>query len=172
MFQDGSGSARVMFVGEAPGYHEDRQGVPFVGRAGALLTDIVQKGMGLRREEVVIANVLKCRPPENRDPRPVEKRLCAGWLERQIELVDPQVLIGLGRHAAGHLLSSDAPMGRLRGKLWERSGRKVVATYHPAFLLRSPHMKKACWEDIQLAMGELGLEPPRRPGGNRPAPTR
>ena len=164
VFMDGTGPARIMFVGEAPGYHEDQQGVPFVGRAGQLLTDIVQKGMGLDRSEVVIANVLKCRPPDNRDPLPVEKRLCTTWLDRQIELVQPEMLIALGRHAAGHLLDTDSSMGRLRGRVWLRDGRKVVCTYHPAYLLRSPGEKKECWKDIQLAMAELGLEPP----GNRP----
>jgi len=162
VFMDGSGPARVMFVGEAPGYHEDQAGVPFVGAAGQLLTDIVHKGMGLERSQVVIANVLKCRPPENRDPTPTEKRLCGAWLDRQIELVGPEVLIGLGRHAAGHLLGQDAPIGRLRGRVWERGPRKVVATYHPAYLLRSPQFKKECWLDIQLAMRELGLTRPGR----------
>lgn len=163
VFADGTGAAGVLFVGEAPGYHEDREGLPFVGRAGALLTDIIQKGMGLARSEVMIANVLKCRPPENRDPSGVEKRLCTVWLERQIELANPRVIVALGRHAAGHLLSSPAAMGRLRGRVWERGGRKVVATYHPAFLLRSPRFKRDCWQDVQLAMGELGLEPPASP---------
>jgi len=175
VFMDGRGPARLMFVGEAPGYHEDRQGVPFVGRAGQLLSDIIEKGIGLTRAQVVIANVLKCRPPENRDPLPVEKRLCTHWLDRQIELVNPEMLIALGRHAAGHLLGTDSPMGRLRGRTWQRAGRKVIATYHPAYLLRSPREKKACWEDIQLAMAEMGLSPPaprrgssRGAGGNPP----
>jgi len=161
---DGEGPARVMFVGEAPGFHEDRQGTPFVGRAGQLLTDIIEKGMGLARRDVVIANVLKCRPPDNRDPLPAEKRLCTTWLDRQIELVQPEVLIALGRHAAGHLLGTDSSMARLRGQVWQRAGRKVIATYHPAYLLRSPSEKKECWKDIQLAMAELGLGRP----GNRP----
>lgn len=167
VFQAGRGPARVMFVGEAPGFHEDRQGVPFVGPAGKLLTDIVEKGMRLARSAVVIANVLKCRPPDNRDPLPVEKRICTGWLDRQIELVDPEVLIALGRHAAGHLLASDASIERLRGRVWERAGRKVVVTYHPAYLLRTPGQKKECWKDIQLAMAELGLPPRNSPGGAR-----
>jgi DNA polymerase len=163
VFADGPlGRARVMFVGEAPGFHEDREGVPFVGKAGALLTDIITKGMGLRREEVVIANVLKCRPPDNRDPRPDEKELCTPWLDRQIELVDPEVLIPLGRHAANHLLGTDLSMGRLRGRVHAVRGRKVVPTFHPAYLLRSPGEKQACWEDIQLAMGILGLRRPER----------
>lgn len=160
VFQAGTGPARVLFVGEAPGFHEDQQGIPFVGPAGQLLTDIIQKGMGLARDEVVIANVLKCRPPENRDPQPVEKRLCTVWLDRQIELIDPDVIIALGKHAAQHLLDSDSPIGRLRGRVWQRQGRKVIATYHPAYLLRSPSEKKECWKDIQIAMAELGLQRP------------
>jgi len=163
VFSAGQGR-RVMFVGEAPGYHEDQQGEPFVGPAGQLLTDILEKGMGLTRAEVTIANVLKCRPPENRDPSPAEKALCTAWLDRQIEIVDPEVIIALGRHAAGHLLGSRDSMGRLRGRVHLRGGRKVIPTYHPAFLLRSPHMKKDCWQDIQLALTELGLRPP---GGSK-----
>ena len=157
----GTERARVMFVGEAPGQHEDEQGVPFVGRAGQLLTDIIQKGMGLRREDVYIANVLKCRPPNNRDPEPLEKALCTPYLDRQIELVEPEVLVPLGLHAARHLLSSSDSMGRLRGRVHQRRGVKVVPTYHPAYLLRSPSMKKECWKDIQVAMRELGLRPER-----------
>ena len=151
-----------MFVGEAPGQHEDEQGVPFVGRAGQLLTDIIEKGMGLRRAEVYIANVLKCRPPGNRDPEPLEKALCTPYLDRQIELVAPEVILPLGLHATRHLLESDGSMGRLRGRVHRRRGVAVVPTYHPAFLLRSPSMKKECWKDIQVAMGLLGLERPGR----------
>jgi len=167
VFADGSERARVLFIGEAPGQNEDRQGVPFVGRAGGLLTDIVTKGMGLARAEVYIANVLKCRPPENRDPEASEKACCTPFLDRQIELVDPEVIITLGLHATRHVLGSKESMGRLRGRVHLRGARRVVATYHPAYLLRSPHMKKACWEDIQLAMGELGLSPAEQPGGAR-----
>ena len=162
VFADGSGRVRVLFVGEAPGENEDLQGVPFVGRAGALLTDIITKGMGLARQDVTIANVLKCRPPNNRDPSETEKLLCTSWLDRQIELVDPEVIIPLGRHAACHVLGSEASMGALRGRVHERAGRKIVPTYHPAYLLRSPGMKSKCWEDIQLAMRELGLPTPRK----------
>lgn len=166
VFSDGSPTARVMFVGEAPGADEDRTGVPFVGRAGQLLTDIVTKGMGLAREDVYIANILKCRPPENRDPAAEEKRLCTPFLERQIELVDPEVVIPLGRHAATHLLGLESSMGRLRGQVHERGGRKIVATYHPAYLLRTPSAKKDTWADIQLAMRELGLQRPEKSGGS------
>jgi uracil-DNA glycosylase family 4 len=160
VFADGSGKARLMFVGEAPGAEEDARGVPFVGRAGQLLTDILTKGMGLARADVYICNVLKCRPPENRDPTEAEKLTCTPWLDRQIELVDPEVIVPLGRHAANHVLGTELPMGKLRGQVFERNGRKVVPTFHPAYLLRSPSMKKECWKDIQLAMGLLGLEPP------------
>jgi DNA polymerase len=144
-----------MFVGEAPGADEDARGVPFVGRAGELLTDIITKGMRLEREEVYIANVLKCRPPGNRDPERVEKELCTPWLDRQIELVDPLVIIPLGRHASGHILRTDASMGRMRGRVHVVDGRQVVPTYHPAYLLRSPEMKRECWKDIQLALAIL-----------------
>jgi uracil-DNA glycosylase family 4 len=171
VFADGNPRARVMFVGEAPGADEDRAGVPFVGKAGQLLSDIIAKGMGLvRAEDVYIANVLKCRPPENRDPEPEEKRLCTPFLERQIELVDPQILIPLGRHAAQLLLGSEAPMGKLRGQVHRVGGRAVVPTYHPAYLLRSPNMKAATWADIQLAMGELGLTIPERWRSRGPRP--
>ncbi|MEM9800794.1 MAG: uracil-DNA glycosylase [Planctomycetota bacterium] len=157
VFADGLGTRRILFVGEAPGADEDRTGTPFVGRAGALVTDIITKGMRLSREDVYIANVLKCRPPGNRDPEPSEKALCTGWLDRQIELVDPLVIIPLGRHAACHVLGVEAPLGRLRGRVHDRDGRKVVPTYHPAYLLRSPGEKRKTWEDIQLAMREAGL---------------
>ena len=164
VFADGHGSSGAMFIGEAPGANEDAEGVPFVGRAGKLLTDIIVKGMGIPRETTTIANVLKCRPPENRDPTAEEKRTCTPWLDRQVDLLDPKVLIPLGRHAAMHVLDLDESMGRMRGKVHERRGRRVVATYHPAYLLRSPGQKKECWKDIQVAMGELGLTPPGAKG--------
>ncbi len=157
VFADGSGAARVLFVGEAPGVEEDASGLPFVGKAGQLLTDIITKGMQLRREDVYIANVLKCRPPENRDPEPSQKSLCTPWLERQIELIRPQVIIPLGEHASQHMLRCQDSMGRMRGRVHLVRGLQIVPTYDPAFLLRSPHMKKDCWADIKLAMGVLGL---------------
>ena len=163
VFSDGREHARVMFIGEAPGESEDLQGVPFVGAAGQLLTDIIQKGMGLARSEVYIANVLKCRPPGNRDPEPEEKALCTPYLDRQIELVNPELILALGLHAARHLLRTPLSMGRLRGRVHLWKGRRVVATYHPAYLLRTPSAKKDCWQDIQLAMRELGLAPPAKP---------
>lgn len=165
VFQDGTPARSLMFIGEAPGADEDRTGVPFVGRAGQLLTDIITKGMGIAREEVLIANVLKCRPPDNREPTPEEKAICTPWLDRQIELHDPKVLIPLGRHASMHILGREASMGEMRTRIHEIGGRQVVPTYHPAYLLRSPGEKKECWKDIQLAMGVLGIPIPS--GGNR-----
>jgi uracil-DNA glycosylase family 4 len=156
VFADGTGSARVMFIGEAPGANEDAQGIPFVGDAGKLLTDIITKGMKLRREDVYITNVLKCRPPENRDPEHAEKELCTHFLDRQIELVNPEVLIPLGEHASAHILSSQLSMDQMRGKVHVVNGRKVVPTYHPAHLLRDKSKKRDCWQDIQLALEILG----------------
>ncbi len=163
VFMDGEGSTGVLFVGEAPGADEDRTGVPFVGRAGQLLTDIITKGMGLPRTAVHIANVLKCRPPDNREPTGPEKETCTPWLDRQIALTDPKVIVPLGRHAAMHLLQIVASMGAMRGRVHERGGRKVIPTFHPAYLLRSPGEKKECWKDIQLVMEEIGLQRPPHP---------
>jgi DNA polymerase len=165
VFMDGQGTRKLMFVGEAPGADEDRQGVPFVGRAGQLLTEIITKGMGISRDEVTIANVLKCRPPENREPTPAEKATCTPWLDRQIELVDPTVIVPLGRHAAMHVLRVEASMGAMRARVHALGGRQIVPTYHPAYLLRSPGEKKECWKDIQLAMGVLGMPVPARSDG-------
>jgi DNA polymerase len=164
VFADGSGKSGIVFVGEAPGEQEDRRGLPFVGPAGQLLTDIIEKGMGLSRAEVYICNVLKCRPPENRDPTAREKELCTPWLDRQLDLLDARLVIALGRHAACHLLATESSLSKLRGRIHLRAGRKVLVTYHPAYLLRSPADKKECWRDIQLGMKELGLAiPDRRP---------
>lgn len=162
---EGSPRARVMFVGEAPGADEDRSGRPFVGRAGQLLTRIIEDGMGLPRGEVYIANVLKCRPPDNRDPLPEEKEACRSFLEEQIRLVQPELLVALGRHSAGHLLAREESLARLRGRLHERpaGGAPVLVTYHPAYLLRNPAAKRDCWEDIRLGMRHLGLPIPARP---------
>ena len=163
VFADGSARpGGIFFVGEAPGAEEDRQGIPFVGPSGQLLTDIIEKGMGMARNQVTIANVLKCRPPGNRDPKPAEKHLCTPFLDRQIELVDPAVLIPLGTHAAQHLLQTDEKISALRGRVHLRGGRQVVPTFHPAFLLRNPGRKRDCWQDIQLAMKTAGLPLPGR----------
>lgn len=163
VFMDGPPTARILFVGEAPGQHEDEQGIPFVGAAGQVLTAIIEKGMGLSRREVVIANVLKCRPPNNRQPEVSEKALCTPYLDRQIELVAPELVIALGLHAAQHLLQSNQSLGRLRGRIHLNRGRKVIATFHPSALLRDPRLKKECWVDIQLAMRELGMAIPSAP---------
>ena len=169
VFMDGEGTRKLMFVGEAPGADEDEQGVPFVGRAGKLLTDIITKGMGLARSEVTIANVLKCRPPDNREPTPLEKATCTPWLDRQVELVDPTVIVPLGRHAAMHVLGLEASMGAMRAKVHPKGKRQIVPTFHPAYLLRSPGEKKECWKDIQLAMEILKIPvPPRSEGGSPP----
>jgi DNA polymerase len=167
VFGTGSENAGWMFIGEAPGAEEDRQGEPFVGRAGQLLNAML-KAAGLSREEVYIANILKCRPPGNRDPRPEEAGACRGYLERQIELVDPAVIVAVGRIAAQNLLQTDAPLARLRGQLHSlgESGRPVIVTYHPAYLLRTPADKRKAWSDLLLAREayERRSAAPRRPG--------
>ncbi|MCY2960756.1 MAG: uracil-DNA glycosylase [Planctomycetota bacterium] len=170
VFLDGKGHSGLMFVGEAPGAEEDKTGVPFVGRAGQLLTDIVTKGMGLDRRDVWIANVLKCRPPENRDPTPDEKATCTPWLDRQIELLEPRILVPLGRHASMHVLGITAAMNAMRGRVHTIAGRPVVPTFHPAYLLRNPADKKECWKDIQVAMQTAGIPIPKREAGPGSAP--
>jgi DNA polymerase len=152
VFGTGRRDAAWMVIGEAPGAEEDRQGLPFVGRAGQLLNAMLA-ALGLEREEVYIANVLKCRPPRNRDPKPEEALACAPYLARQIELVSPRVLLAVGRISAQFLLASDAPVGRLRGRVHrhEPSGLPLVVTYHPAYLLRSPAEKRKAWADLRLA---------------------
>jgi DNA polymerase len=152
VFGTGDVGARWMFIGEAPGADEDRQGEPFVGRAGQLLTSMI-RALGLRREDVYIANVLKCRPPGNRDPRPDEAASCRGYLERQIELVAPAIVVAVGRIAAQNLLGTDTPLARLRGKVHALGARgwPLVVTYHPAYLLRSPGEKRKAWQDLLFA---------------------
>lgn len=157
----GSAAARIMFVGEAPGADEDRQGLAFVGRAGQLLTKMIV-AMGLDRDKVFIANVLKCRPPGNRDPAPNEVDRCLPFLKRQIALIRPEILVALGGHAMKNLLQTEASVGRMRGRVHDYDGTPLVVTYHPAFLLRSPDMKRAAWEDLQLVLRTLGLAPPDR----------
>jgi DNA polymerase len=146
-----------MFIGEAPGADEDRQGEPFVGRAGQLLTSML-KALGLAREDVFIANVLKCRPPGNRDPRPDEARACRDYLERQIELVAPTLIVAVGRIAAQNLLGTDAALARLRGQVHALGERRwpLLVTYHPAYLLRSPGEKRKAWQDLLLARSVFG----------------
>ncbi|HUL71475.1 MAG TPA: uracil-DNA glycosylase [Vicinamibacterales bacterium] len=149
VFGVGNPRAELMFVGEAPGADEDRLGEPFVGRAGQLLTKIIE-AIGLKREDVYIANVIKCRPPENRNPEPDEVATCEPFLNRQLDLIRPRVIVALGTFAAHALLKTDAPISRLRGRVHDfRGGSKLVPTFHPAFLLRSPDRKRDVWEDMK-----------------------
>ena len=157
VFGVGNPTARLCFLGEAPGADEDRQGEPFVGRAGKILTDIIQNGMRLTREDVYILNILKCRPPGNRNPLPEEAGNCRGFLDRQLALIQPEFICCLGAVAAQNLLDTVVPIGRMRGNVYDYQGIKVVCTYHPAYLLRNPAAKKFTWEDIQLLMQEMGL---------------
>jgi DNA polymerase len=164
VFADGTGRSRLMFVGEAPGADEDATGVPFVGRAGQLLTKMIEAGMGLSRKDVYIANVLKCRPPGNRNPEPAEIASCRPYLEAQIDLVKPVVLVALGKFAAQFLLDTEEPITRLRGRWGTRGGIAVMPTYHPSFLLRQPERKKEAWEDLQQVLRRLGLPVPGKKG--------
>jgi uracil-DNA glycosylase family 4 len=159
VFADGDPSARLMFVGEGPGADEDAQGLPFVGRAGQLLNNMIN-AMGLRRDQVYIANIVKCRPPQNRVPEPVEANTCAQFLFRQIDVVRPEVIVALGATAATYLLGGKSPLAALRGRIHQARGTKLIVTYHPAYLLRDPRQKKEAWADLQLAMAELGLKAP------------
>jgi DNA polymerase len=144
----GNADADLMFVGEAPGADEDIQGIPFVGRAGQLLTKIIE-AIGLTRDAVYIANVIKCRPPNNRNPDPDEVEICEGFLFRQIDSIQPKVIVALGTFAAKALLKSQDPISRLRGRIYEYRGAKLIPTFHPAFLLRSPERKRDVWEDMK-----------------------
>jgi DNA polymerase len=155
VFGVGNPQARLMFVGEGPGRDEDLQAEPFVGRAGQLLTEIITKGMKMRREDVYIANVIKCRPPQNRNPEPDEIAACQPFLLRQIELIRPQVLVALGTFAAQTLLGSRVPISRLRGHWYDYHGVKLMPTLHPAYLLRNPNDKKLVWADIKMVLSEL-----------------
>jgi uracil-DNA glycosylase len=161
VFADGDPCARLMFVGEGPGADEDAQGLPFVGRAGQLLNNMIL-AMGLRREEVYIANVVKCRPPGNRTPEPEEANTCVPFLFRQIDAVRPEVLVALGATAATYLLGQRQPLASLRGRIHSVRGARLIVTYHPAYLLRDPRQKKEAWTDLQIAMRELGLRVPNR----------
>jgi uracil-DNA glycosylase len=155
VFGVGNPKAKLMFIGEGPGRDEDLQGEPFVGRAGQLLTDIVTKGMGLKREDVYIANVVKCRPPENRNPEPDEVSSCEPFLKKQIDLVRPEIIVALGKFAVQTLLQSKMPITRLRGNWQTYHGIKLMPTFHPAYLLRNPADKKLVWEDIKKVIKEM-----------------
>ena len=154
VFGVGNANADLMFVGEAPGADEDVQGVPFVGRAGQLLTKMIE-AMGFQRDDVYIANVVKCRPPENRNPEPDEIESCEPFLFRQIETVKPKVIVALGAFAAKTLLRSAEPISKLRGQVYDYHGVQLIPTFHPSFLLRSPGQKKYAWDDLKMALSIL-----------------
>jgi len=157
VFGDGSPKAQLVFVGEGPGADEDAQGLPFVGRAGKLLTQMIE-AMGLQRKDVYICNVVKCRPPENRTPEPDEVQTCSPYLLRQIDVINPKVIVCLGAVAAKTLLETNRGITQFRGQWLEWRGRKLMATYHPAYLLRNPPAKADVWKDLQKVMAELGLQ--------------
>ncbi len=160
VFGQGNPEAELMFVGEAPGADEDEQGLAFVGRAGQLLTDIIEKGLRMARKDVFIANVIKCRPPQNRNPEPSEILACQPFLEAQIQAIRPRVLVGLGKFGAHWLLRTAEPITRLRGRVGEYQGIAVMPTYHPAYLLRNPAAKKDVWEDMKAVLRLLGRPVP------------
>jgi DNA polymerase len=151
VFGSGNKNADWMIIGEGPGQNEDQQGLPFVGKAGLLLTEMLRT-IGLDREEVFIANIVKCRPPANRDPKPIEIETCKPYLLRQIALLKPKIIVVLGRVAAQALLNTDEPIGKLRGKIHALNDTPVVVVYHPAYLLRSMLDKRKAWEDLKLAL--------------------
>lgn len=161
VFGDGDANARLMFVGEGPGADEDTQGIPFVGKAGQLLNNMIQ-AMGLKREQVYIANIVKCRPPANRVPEPVEANTCDQFLLQQIDVVQPEVIVALGSTAATYLLGVKRSLAVLRGRWHRCRGAKLAVTYHPAFLLRDPAMKGEAWKDLQMVMKEMGLKAPAK----------
>lgn len=154
VFGDGDPNARILFVGEGPGADEDMQGIPFIGKAGQLLNNMIT-AMGLKREEVYIANIVKCRPPGNRVPEPAEANTCTPFLFEQIGIVRPEMIVALGSTAATYLMGGKAALSSLRGRVHAALGTKLIVTYHPAYLLRDPRQKKEAWADLQIAMREL-----------------
>jgi uracil-DNA glycosylase family 4 len=162
VFGVGNPNAQLMFVGEAPGADEDARGEPFVGRAGQLLTDIIERGMGIRRSDVYICNVIKCRPPDNRNPEPDEVAACEPFLFRQIDIVRPRAIVGLGTFAVQSVLKVKIPISRLRGNWQEFRGIRFMPTFHPAYLLRNPADKRLVWADIREVMKYLEMPIPRR----------
>lgn len=162
VFGSGNPRARLVFVGEGPGYDEDRVGEPFVGKAGQLLTKIIQ-AIQMTRDEVYICNIVKCRPPENRNPEADEITACLPYLKRQIQAIQPDFICALGTVAAQTLLETKTPVSRLRGRFFDLEGVRVLPTYHPAFLLRNPEKKREVWEDMQLLMKTMGIDHPKEP---------
>lgn len=161
VFSDGNPNAELMFVGEGPGADEDASGIPFVGKAGQLLNNMIL-AMGVRREDVYIANIVKCRPPQNRAPEFAEATTCSPFLVRQIDIVQPKVIVALGKTAANYLRGNLDSLTSQRGKWFETRGSKLLVTFHPAFLLRDPRQKVEAWKDLQMVMAELGLKAPKR----------
>lgn len=161
VFGEGDPSARLMFVGEGPGADEDASGRPFVGKAGQLLNNMIG-AMGLKREDVYIANIVKCRPPGNRVPEPVEANTCTQFLVKQVDVVQPEVIVALGATAATYLLGVKRSLAALRGHWHPCRGAKLAVTYHPAFLLRDPRQKTEAWKDLQMVMKEMGLKTPAK----------
>ncbi len=161
VFGEGNPTARICFFGEAPGADEDRSGRAFVGRAGKLLTQIIE-ACGFQREDVYILNTLKCRPPGNRNPTAEENANCRPYFERQLEIVQPEYIVCLGRYAVVNLLDTQAPVGKLRGQFHNYRGSKVLVTYHPAYLLRNPSAKKEVWEDMKMMLADMGLPIPTK----------
>lgn len=157
VFGVGNPRADLMFIGEGPGRDEDLKGEPFVGRAGQLLTRIIE-AMGLKRQDVYIANIVKCRPPNNRNPEPVEMATCSPFLQQQIQVIQPKVIVGLGNIAIQTLLQTKVGITKLRGQFHDYHGVSLMPTFHPAFLLRNANMKKEVWEDMQKVMKQLGLK--------------
>jgi uracil-DNA glycosylase family 4 len=160
VFGQGNPHAELMFIGEAPGAEEDEQGLAFVGRAGRLLTDIIEKGLKMKRSDVWIGNILKCRPPQNRNPETDEILTCQPFLEAQIRAIHPKVIVALGKFSAHWLLKTAVPITRLRGQLGEWEGIPAMPTYHPAYLLRNPRGKKDLWEDMKVVLRLLGRPVP------------
>lgn len=154
VFGEGSPSARLLFVGEGPGAEEDRSGRPFVGQAGRLLDGMIT-ALGFDRHQIYIANIVKCRPPGNRDPKPEEMAECSPFLDRQVELIRPEVIVALGRVAARYMTGTDKTMGALRGRWGRFKGTDLMSTYHPAYLLRSPQEKRKVWEDLKMVLEKL-----------------
>ncbi|MDR1963922.1 MAG: uracil-DNA glycosylase [Planctomycetaceae bacterium] len=157
VFGVGNPDTQLVFLGEAPGADEDKQGEPFVGRAGKLLNDIITKGMKIRREDVYICNILRCRPPGNRNPSTDEAEHCRTFLDQTLDIIKPTFICCLGSVAAQNLLQTEKTIGSMRGKIFDYNGIKVICTYHPAYLLRNPSAKKQTWDDIKLLMNEMGL---------------
>jgi len=167
VFGEGSPKARIMFIGEGPGHDEDISGRPFVGRAGKLLTQAIENGMGIPRSEVYIANIVKCRPPENRDPEQDEADACVGFVKQQIQAVKPEVIVLLGRIPLLHILGEKTGITKVHGEWYKFEGIPTMPVFHPSYLLRSPGQKRPFWEDLKKIMQFLGMPVPVKSGGDK-----